>query len=443
MRVVEDVVQVDGHRIVLHDPFVVYRGDLHRFGARFLGQQVRVDRVRPFEHFVDVRDVALVGHDLGHALRHRRADAAGVIAVVMRHQERRHRFVRPQLSGLGEHRQRSFLVRCFDQHEMIAEFREQTMVSRAGDKPEALRHFLHRDGRFRRWPGVGRWRGRGDVRGRRQVSDVAVNGLFQDAKVGTREPVGLRRHARWKPEPVDALILAEACLDGCIAQSGAVGHHHDAGRQPGRRVNRQRQGDVVGGDVDETLVPLSSDVRESRRRAERRANDRERMAEELDPPSVDGSRRKHARRVAVFRHVEHDISVEALYLARAALALVERVLQFARRLEPRAAVRQVVGTPIVSDLADIRLKTQLVITKRLADAHVVARALDEQCLDRQDPLATAERGRGIVDDLLFLALRTDGGLQEQEARHDRKTRKSTSPHGVSEDSAADHHSPPR
>ena len=79
----------------------------------------------------------------------------------------------------------------------------------------------------------------------------------------------------------------------------------------------------------------------------------------------------------------------------------------------------VASVVVVSDLPDIRLKTQLVIAPRLADAHVVARPFDDKRLHRQNPAATAKRRRRVADDLPLWALRTNA-LPEQETRRERE-----------------------
>jgi hypothetical protein len=94
--------------------------------------------VRPGEHVVEIGDIAAVRDDLGDSFRDRETHSAGVIAVVVRDEQFRDRFVRPQLSRFGEHGANTFVVRRFNQQDVIREFGQQALVRRPLDVPKSL-----------------------------------------------------------------------------------------------------------------------------------------------------------------------------------------------------------------------------------------------------------------------------------------------------------------
>ena len=88
---------------------------------------------------------------------HGGTNSAGMIEVMMGHDDVRERLVRSKLAGLGNDRQRARLVlRCLDQREMVGELDKHAVMRLPGEPPDALPKFLNGD--------IGR-RASGDGRG--------------------------------------------------------------------------------------------------------------------------------------------------------------------------------------------------------------------------------------------------------------------------------------
>jgi hypothetical protein len=222
---------------------------------------------------------------------------------------------------------------------------------------------------------------------------------------------------------VDCLILAELRLYRRVAHRRTVSHLNDARGKFRRAVDRQRQCHAVGGHIHEAIGTLRASVGELRGGGERRTNERERMAQILDTPRVHLTAER-ARRVPVRRDVKGDVAVETLDDAFAADALVIRILRDPNGLEARATVRQVVHPFVVTDLPGVRLESQLVVPQRLAHVQIVAAALNHERPHRKDAVASAERRRGVGNDLLFRRLRLQSGAQRQRRNKQQRTKRS-------------------
>jgi hypothetical protein len=67
--------------------------------------------------------------------------------------------------------------------------------------------------------------------------------------------LSVRRQAGRQLQARDILVVGKARLDDDVAEVGVLGHRHDARRQPGRAVNRQREGQAARRrDVDDALA---------------------------------------------------------------------------------------------------------------------------------------------------------------------------------------------
>ena len=139
VRVAGDVVHVDRHRRILEFQRFVYRLQLE--GLAILRQGVRCHRVRPRRGALEERRVDLLRNHR-QPFRHRRANAARVIEMMMAVDDVGERLVRPQFARLGDDRQRpSLVLRRFDEHQVIAEFNQHAVVRLTRQEPDALRHF--------------------------------------------------------------------------------------------------------------------------------------------------------------------------------------------------------------------------------------------------------------------------------------------------------------
>ncbi len=123
------------------------------------------------------------------------------------------------------------------------------------------------------------------------------------------------------------------------------------------------------------------------------------------------------RCVAFGVHVEGNFAIEPLNQSCGALALVEGILRFANRLEPRTRVAKIVGPLVFANLPDVGLQSEIVEAQRLADIQIAAAALHEQCLYGENPLAATKRHRGVGDDLLLRGLRGQTGVHQHDGRH--------------------------
>ena len=144
MRVVEEVIQVHRHRVVLDDARVPDRRDLGHLEGAHLGERIRIDRVRPLQYLGEVVHVVLMRDDLGDAAGDRVAHTAGVVEVMMRHDQLRDRLVRPQLLRPGPDGRHALGVVRLDHHQVIVELDDQAVMRRAGDAPQPLGEFLRR-----------------------------------------------------------------------------------------------------------------------------------------------------------------------------------------------------------------------------------------------------------------------------------------------------------
>ena len=196
----------------------------------------------------------------------------------------------------------------------------------------------------------------------------------------------------------DILIVREARLDGDVAEIRIVGHRDDACRQLGRLVDRQRQRQAGGRrHVDGALPVRRARVRELRARIERRAHDGHRMVVHLRAAILCHGVR-HARGGAVRRDVVSDVAVDAEYLRLRLLSLEVREVRRPRLLDAHGSAGDV-------DCAFVALQDEGLASRLgrhvLPEVAVRSFAFDDERLDGEQAIATAERGRGIVDGLLF------------------------------------------
>ena len=104
---------------------------------RDFGQSIRRYRVRPLGDLFEKRDIALV-RDHRQSLRNRGSDTAGVVEVVVAVHELRERLAGHQLPRFRDHCQSaSFVLRRFDEHEVIVELHQHAVVRTAGEPPDA------------------------------------------------------------------------------------------------------------------------------------------------------------------------------------------------------------------------------------------------------------------------------------------------------------------
>ena len=98
----------------------------------------------PLQDLGDEVHVVLMRDDLVDAQGNGLADAAGVVEVMVRHDELRDRLVRPQLLRSGPDCPHALGVVRLDDHQMIVELDDQAVMRCAGDAPQAFRQFLCR-----------------------------------------------------------------------------------------------------------------------------------------------------------------------------------------------------------------------------------------------------------------------------------------------------------
>ena len=117
------------------------------------------------------------------------------------------------------------------------------------------------------------------------------------------------------------------------------------------------------------------------------------------------------------RHVVADVAVDAEHLLLRRLALEVGEVRRARLFGARAAARHVDRALVAGD--DERLSRRL---RRhvLTQVAVGAFALDDQRLDSENPVASSERRRRIVDDLLFRVGLAQAMMRPQAAAMTRK-----------------------
>ena len=164
----------------------------------------------------------------------------------------------------------------------------------------------------------------------REIADFAVHGLFRHANLGGRVLVGLRRQACRQLQPADVLIVGEAGLDRDVTEIGVVGHRHDAvGSLVVASIASVKLRPLAVVTSTTLWLSMGAGVRELRRRIERRADNRERVMEDLRAPVL-RRRVRDARRVAVGRDVVADLAVDAVHLLLRRLALEVREVRRAR-----------------------------------------------------------------------------------------------------------------
>ena len=215
MRIAGDVIELDLHRLICISLFAIHC--IHHQPVRFLGQRIGLKGVRAARDLFDPLLVAGMRDDV-HALGDRGAQARGVIEVVMRGHDLRERLVRDGFLRLGDHRERArFALRRVDQHQVIAELDQGSVMRAAGQEPHAFANRLHDDVDRR----CGRARS-GDGRGRRELADFGIDRLARRADFGSRKVVHLGGKARGQAQSAHVLEIAKRRGHDHVAEIGLI-----------------------------------------------------------------------------------------------------------------------------------------------------------------------------------------------------------------------------
>ena len=278
---------------------------------------------------------------------------------------------------------------------MIGEFNQHAVMRLPGQEPHAFRQLLHRHRRRRGRAG----RRRGGCGGRRRkIAGVAVHGLRRQMQVGRHHAIDRRRQAGRQFEAADIPVVGEGSFHGDVAEIQVVGHRDDAGREPGAGVDRQREG-LAGGrrDIDDALRVRGSGIGERGRRVERRANEDQRVVMKFGT-AILRDRVRRARPRSIGRDVVRDVAVEAEHLTLRRLTLEVGEVRRARLFGARPPTGEI--NRAFESAHDKSLNGPF-RRQVLTQVPVGAVAFDDQRLDGEDPVAPAERRRGVVHDLLF------------------------------------------
>ena len=138
-------------------------------------------------------------------------------------------------------------------------------------------------------------------------------------------------------------------------------------------------------------------IRELRRRIERRADDRDRMVKNVRSP-IPGHGIRRARRGAVGRHGVADLAGDAEHLPLRLRPLEVREVRRPRLLDPRLPGGDV-DRPLVA--GDVELLTGRFRRHVLTEIAVGPFAFDDDRADGENPVAAAQRRRGVRDDALL------------------------------------------
>src|SRR5262249_45502373 len=125
-------------------------------------------------HGFNERLISFVSDD-GRALCYRIADSAGMVKVVVCVDHVFDRLIWPEFLGLGNHSSRPrFMLRGFDQYQMIRKLGNYAVVALPREIPEPFAHFFNvdhcRGGSRRRLSGL-------NIRGRGEVAGVTVDSI--------------------------------------------------------------------------------------------------------------------------------------------------------------------------------------------------------------------------------------------------------------------------
>ena len=209
---------------------------------------------------------------------------------------------------------------------------------------------------------------------------------------------------------MNVLVLREAGFTGDVAEVGVVRHRRDARGQIGVDRGRERERPAIGGGHrDDMFAVERARVAKRRTWGKRRANDRDRMMKKLRP-SIPRDWCRCAGRIPVCGDGIRHIRIEPEYLALRRRSLEVAEVRRPRLFHPETFAGDVDQASIASNRERLRRRFRRHILPEVA---VGTLAFDRQRSDREDPIATAERLGGVVDDLLVRGARRAAGGNRQ------------------------------